>query len=181
MKIEDTILPEVKLITPNIYRDNRGAFSETYNQRRMEEMGLPSNWVQDNFSVSQRNVVRGMHYQILQPQDKLVRVTHGALFDVAVDLRRSSPRFGKHVAVKLTAENGEMLFIPKGFGHGFLALTDAVGLAYKVTDFYCAPGERTILWNDPEIAIPWPVDPQLAILSDKDRQGALLRDAEVFA
>ena len=181
MKIEDTILPEVKLLTPNIYRDNRGAFSETYNQRRMEELGLPSHWVQDNFSVSQKNVVRGIHYQILQPQDKLVRVTHGALLDVAVDLRRSSSRFGKHVAVKLTAENGEMLFIPKGFGHGFLALTDVVGLAYKVTDFYSAPGERTIRWDDPDLAIPWPVDPQLAILSDKDRQGPMLRDAEVFA
>jgi dTDP-4-dehydrorhamnose 3,5-epimerase len=181
MKISETSLPGVLLLTPAIYRDSRGAFSETWNQRRMAESGLPSAWVQDNFSVSKQDVLRGIHYQIIQPQAKLVRVTHGEALDVAVDLRRGSPTFAKHVAVKLTAENGEMLYIPIGFGHAFLALSNDVGFAYKVTDYYCPAGERTITWDDPSIAIPWPVAQQSAIVSDKDRQGAKLQDAEVFA
>jgi dTDP-4-dehydrorhamnose 3,5-epimerase len=180
MKIEETSLPGVKVLTPQIYRDDRGAFSETYNQRRMEEAGLPTVWPQDNFSVSRKNVLRGIHYQITQPQGKLVRVTHGAVLDVAVDLRRSSPTFAKHVAVELSAENGRMLWIPAGFGHAFLALTDGVGFSYKVTDYYSPAGERTIAWNDPELAIPWPIAPEDAIISGKDRSGALLRDAEIF-
>jgi dTDP-4-dehydrorhamnose 3,5-epimerase len=180
MKIEATKLPGVLLLTPAIYRDARGAFWETWNHRAMAEAGLPSVWAQDNFSVSSKNVLRGIHYQITQPQGKLVRVTHGAALDVAVDLRRSSPAFGQHVAVELSGENGAMLWIPVGFGHAFLALTEVVGFAYKVTDYYSSAGERTILWSDPEIAIPWPVQPVDAIVSDKDRQGALLRDAELF-
>lgn len=181
MKIQETILPGVLLLTPAIYRDSRGAFWETWNLRGMADAGLPTNWVQDNFSFSHKNVVRGIHYQIIQPQGKLVRAAHGAVLDVAVDLRRSSPNFGQHVAVQLTGEGGEMLYIPEGFGHGFVALTDSVGLAYKVTDYYSAAGERTIAWSDPDLAIPWPIDPQSAILSDKDRKGAALRDAELFA
>jgi dTDP-4-dehydrorhamnose 3,5-epimerase len=181
VKIEETSLPGVMLLHPKIYRDNRGAFWETWNQRSLAGLGLPSNWVQDNFSVSHKNVVRGIHYQILQPQGKLLRVTHGAVLDLAIDLRRSSPYFGRHVAVELTADKGEMLFIPEGFGHAFLALTEVVGLAYKVTDFYSAAGERTIAWDDPDLAIPWPIEPQSAILSEKDRNGSLLRVAEVFA
>lgn len=181
MKITQTSLPGVVVLTPTIHRDDRGAFWETWNQSRVAEAGLPSTWLQDNFSVSRRNVVRGIHYQVIQPQAKLVRVTHGALLDVAVDLRRSSPHFGHHFAIELNAEAGEMLYIPVGFGHGFVALTDAVGLAYKVTDYYCPAGERTIVWNDPDLAIPWPVSPQNAILSGKDAQGASLREAEVFA
>ena len=180
MKITETSLPGVLLLTPQIYRESRGAFCETFNQRKMEEAGLPSVWLQDNFSLSKKNVLRGIHYQISEPQGKLVRITHGAVLDVAVDLRRSSPMFGKHVAVELNAETGEMLWIPQGFGHAFLALTDNVGFAYKVTDYYSPSGERTIVWNDPELAIPWPIDPGNAIVSDKDRAGARFREAEIF-
>jgi dTDP-4-dehydrorhamnose 3,5-epimerase len=180
MKITETALPGVLLLTPNIYRDDRGAFFETYNHRRMIEAGLPTLWVQDNFSISRKNVLRGIHYQITQAQGKLVRVTHGAVLDVAVDLRRSSLHFGRHVAVELNGEVGTMLWIPAGFGHGFLALTDDVGFAYKVTDYYSPAGERTIAWNDPDIAIPWPGAAENLIISEKDRKGCLLRDAEVF-
>ncbi|MGD0800868.1 MAG: dTDP-4-dehydrorhamnose 3,5-epimerase [Terracidiphilus sp.] len=181
MKIAETSLLGVLALTPDIYKDGRGAFCETWNQRCMAEAGLPSNWVQDNFSLSKKNVVRGIHYQLIQPQGKLVRVTHGAALDVAVDLRRGSSTFAKHIAVELTGENGQMLWIPEGFGHAFLALTDVVGIAYKVTDYYSRAGERTIVWDDPDLAIPWPLDPECAILSGKDRQGATLREAEVFA
>ena len=181
MKVNETNLPGVKLLTAQIYRDSRGAFSETFNQRQMEEAGLPPLWVQDNFSISAKNVLRGIHYQITQPQGKLVRVTHGAVLDVAVDLRRSSPYFGKHVSVELRDDTGDMLWIPPGFGHAFLALTDQVGFAYKVTDYYSPAGERTVVWNDPEIAIPWPVADAEVIVSDKDRAGVMLRDAELFA
>ncbi len=180
MRIREISLPGVLVLAPTIYRDNRGAFSETYNQRAMSEAGLPTTWVQDNFSLSKKNVLRGIHYQIVQPQGKLVRVTHGAVLDVAVDLRRSSPGFGRHVAVELSGENGEMLWIPAGFGHAFLVLSEEAGFAYKVTDYYSPVGERTIVWNDPELTIPWPVRAQDAIISDKDRAGTLLRNAETF-
>lgn len=181
MKITETAIAGVLVLTPDIYRDNRGAFLETWNLRRMADAGLPSDWVQDNFSISRKNVVRGIHYQIIQPQGKLVRVAYGAVLDVAVDLRRGSPTFGHHVAVELTSEKGEMLWIPVGFGHGFVVLTDEAGFAYKVTDYYSAAGERTILWNDPDLAIPWPVDASRAIVSGKDAQGTSFRNAEVFA
>ncbi len=181
MKVTETSLPGVLLLTPTIYQDNRGAFWETWNQKRMTEAGLPSNWVQDNFSLSKKNVVRGIHYQITQPQGKLVRVTHGAVLDVAVDLRRSSPTFAKHFAVELTGELGQMLWIPEGFGHAFLVLTEVAGFAYKVTDFYSSAGERTIAWDDPDLSIPWPIEANAAIISEKDRKGASLRSAEVFA
>lgn len=181
MKITETAIPGLLVLTPTIYRDNRGAFLETWNQRAMSEAGLSSDFVQDNFSISKKNVLRGIHYQVVQPQGKLVRVVYGAVLDVAVDLRRSSPTFGRHVAVELTEEGGEMLWIPVGFGHGFLTLTDEVGFAYKVTDYYCGPGERTILWNDPDLAIPWPVDPANVIVSAKDAQGTPFREAEVYA
>jgi dTDP-4-dehydrorhamnose 3,5-epimerase len=180
MKITNTSLPGVLVLTAAIYKDSRGAFCETFNLRKIAEAGLPSSWPQDNFSLSKKNVLRGIHYQITQPQGKLVRVTHGAVLDIAVDLRRSSPTFSRYVAVELTAESGDMLWIPPGFGHAFLALTDQVGFAYKVTDYYSPAGERTILWNDPEIAISWPIDGKDAIVSDKDRAGSTLRDAEIF-
>jgi len=181
MKVEETALEGVLLLTQPVFRDGRGAFLETWNQRTMSEAGLPSTWVQDNFSVSKKNVVRGIHYQVTQPQGKLVRVTHGAVLDVAVDLRRSSPNFGKHLAVELDGESGRMLWIPVGFGHGFLALTEAAGFAYKVTDYYSPAGERTIVWNDADLAIPWPVQANDAIVSEKDKIGAALREAQVFA
>ena len=181
MKITETSLPGVLLIEPRIFRDDRGAFWETWNLRRFAEAGLPTEFVQDNYSVSKQGVVRGLHYQIEHAQGKLVRVCSGAVMDVAVDLRRSSPHFGKHVAVELSEGDGNMLWIPPGFGHGFLVLTESAGFAYKVTDDYYQPGERTILWNDPEIGIPWPMDADKAIVSAKDQQGVLLKDAEVFA
>ena len=124
--------------------------------------------------------MRGIHYQIQRPQGKLVRVTHGAVIDVAVDLRKSSLTFAKHVAVELSGENGTMLWIPEGFGHAFLALTDQVGFAYKVTDYYYPAGERTLLWNDPELAIDWPITPEEACISMKDLQGKTLREAQLF-
>lgn len=181
MNIRETSLPGVLVLTPRIFRDDRGHFFETYNQRLMEEAGMPLVWPQDNFSLSKRNVLRGIHYQVTQPQGKLVRVTHGAVLDVAVDLRRSSATFGKHVAVELSGENAEMLWVPPGFGHGFLVLSEVAGFAYKVTDYYSPAGERTIAWNDPDIAIAWPVSADEAIVSDKDQKGAFLRDAEVFS
>ena len=180
MKVRETALPGVLILTPTIYRDDRGAFLETFNLQRMTDAGLPSVWTQDNFSLSKKNVLRGIHYQVGQPQGKLVRVTHGAVLDVAVDLRRSSATFGKHVAVELSGDNGEMLWIPVGFGHAFLVLSDVAGFAYKVTAYYSPAGERTIAWNDPDIAIPWPVSAADVIISEKDRQGVKLRDAEVF-
>jgi dTDP-4-dehydrorhamnose 3,5-epimerase len=180
MKIRETSLPGVLVLTPTFFRDDRGHFLETCNQRRMAEAGLPVNWAQDNFSLSKKNVLRGIHYQISQPQGKLVRVTHGAVLDVAVDLRRSSPTFARHVAVELSGENGEMLWIPEGFGHAFLVLSDVAGFAYKVTDYYSPAAERTIVWNDPDLAISWPIDPSNVIVSDKDRLGATLRNAELF-
>jgi dTDP-4-dehydrorhamnose 3,5-epimerase len=180
MKIMETSLPGVLLITPTIYRDSRGTFHETFNQRQMAEAGLPAEWPQDNFSLSRKNVLRGIHYQVTQPQGKLVWVTRGAVFDVAVDLRRSSPAFARHFAVQLDGEKGKMLWIPQGFGHGYLALTEDVGFAYKMTDYYSPTGERAIAWNDPDLAIPWPIDASTVILSDKDCQGVALRDAELF-
>lgn len=180
MKIEETGLPGVLLLTPKVYRDNRGAFLETWNRRAMADAGVPTEWVQDNFSISQKNVLRGMHYQIMQPQGKLVRVVYGGVWDVVVDLRRSSPHFGKHVAVELNDENNSMLWIPPGFGHGFLALAEKVGFAYKVTEYYSPTAERTIRWNDPDLAITWPVDGATAIVSSRDAEGSTLREAEVF-
>ncbi len=180
MKIRETSLAGVRVLTPTIYRDDRGVFFETFNRRRMAEAGLPENWAQDNVSLSKQHVVRGIHYQIGQPQGKLVRVMHGAVLDVAVDLRRSSPTFGRHFAIELSGENNEMLWIPEGFGHGFLVLSEAAGFAYKVTDYYSSGAERTIAWNDPDLAIPWPVGANDAIVSEKDRLGVKLRDAELF-
>lgn len=180
MKFEETSLPGVLLVTPTIFRDERGAFMETFSRRVMAAAGLPESWAQDNFSISRKNVVRGIHYQVVQPQGKIVRVTHGRVLDVAVDLRRSSPNFGRYVAVELSGENGQMLWIPVGFGHAFMVLSDVAGFSYKATDYYCPAGERTIVWNDPEIGIDWPVGSNDAIVSAKDAGGNGLRDAEVF-
>ncbi len=180
MTIEETVLPGVLLITPTVFRDDRGAFFETFNHRRIVEAGLPEHWAQDNSSISTKNVLRGLHYQVIQPQGKLVRVSHGAVLDIAVDLRRSSPTFGRHVAVELSAENNKMLWIPVGFGHGFLVLSPSAVFTYKVTDYYSTAGERTIRWDDPDLAIPWPVSPEDVIVSQKDREGATLKTAEIF-
>jgi dTDP-4-dehydrorhamnose 3,5-epimerase len=180
MKIAETGLPGVLALAATVYKDDRGAFFESFNQRAMAEAGLPAHWAQDNFSRSRKNVLRGIHYQVIQPQGKLVWVTHGAVLDVAVDLRRSSPHFGRHVAMELSGGSGDMLWIPPGFGHAFLVLSEMAGFAYKVSDYYSAAGERTVAWNDPELAIPWPVEAQDVIVSAKDAAGKTLRDAELF-
>jgi dTDP-4-dehydrorhamnose 3,5-epimerase len=181
MNIIDTALTGVLILEPRIFKDARGAFWETYNERLMGQAALPTRWVQDNFSLSKKNVIRGIHYQVKNEQAKLVRVTHGSVWDVAVDLRRNSPTFGKHIGVELSGENGRMLWIPEGFGHGFAVLSEIAGFAYKVTGYYSPADERTLLWNDPAIAIPWPVSEQEAIVSEKDQQGRTLQQAELFA
>lgn len=181
MNIQQTAIPAVLLLTPRRFADSRGAFWETYNERLMQQAGMPTDWKQDNTSISLKNVVRGIHYQITQAQGKLVRVTYGAVFDVAIDLRRSSPTFGRHVGVELSEENGAMLWIPPGFGHAFAVLSEKAGFAYKVTDYYSPSGERTIRWNDPGLAIVWPIPQTQAIVSEKDQQGSSFDEAEVFA
>jgi dTDP-4-dehydrorhamnose 3,5-epimerase len=180
MLIQPTALPGVLLITPQKFSDPRGSFWETYNERILHEAGLPTGWKQDNTSVSFKNVVRGIHYQITQPQGKLVRAAFGAVYDIAVDLCRSSPTFGKHVGYELSEDNGAMLWIPAGFGHGFAVISDRAGFAYKVTDYYSPSGERTILWNDPALSIAWPISEKNAIVSAKDQLGSCFSEAEIF-
>ena len=181
MNVTETCLPGVLVLEPRIFRDDRGFFFETFNLARMVELGVPAEWKQDNFSLSKKNVIRGLHYQIGQPQGKLVRVVAGAARDVIVDLRKSSPTFGKHTTVELSGEGSRMVWIPAGFGHGFAALTETVALSYKVTDYYSPKEERTVLWNDPALGIDWGVTADEAILSAKDAVGLPLKDAEVFA
>ena len=181
MNVIETSLPGVLILEPRSFSDDRGMFFETFNQARMADLGLPTDWKQDNFSVSKKNVVRGIHYQIGEPQGKLVRVVHGAARDVIVDLRKSSPSFGKHATVDLDGESTRMVWIPQGFGHGFAALTENVAFSYKVTDYYSPKSERTVLWDDPELGIDWGVAAADSILSVKDRAGVPLRLAEVFA
>lgn len=181
MNVTETCLPGVLVLEPRIFRDDRGFFFETFNLARMVELGVPAEWKQDNFSLSKKNVIRGLHYQIGQPQGKLVRVVAGAARDVIVDLRKSSPTFGKHTTVELNGEGSRMVWIPAGFGHGFAALTETVALSYKVTDYYSPKEERTVLWNDPALGIDWGVAADEAILSAKDAVGLPLKDAEVFA
>jgi dTDP-4-dehydrorhamnose 3,5-epimerase len=180
MKIIETGIVGVVIIESPIYRDDRGQFQESYNEQRFLEAGLPIEWKQDNLSLSRKNVVRGLHYQLVKPQGKLVRVVSGAALDVAVDIRRSSPTFGCHVSFELSAENGRAAYIPPGFAHGFTALSDDVVFSYKVSDLYEPSGDRTLLWNDPEIGIQWPVPAQEAIVSAKDQAGKPLSVAEVF-
>jgi dTDP-4-dehydrorhamnose 3,5-epimerase len=181
VKVTETALPGVLVIEPRIFSDDRGAFFETFNLAAMIELGLPSEWKQDNFSISKRNVIRGLHYQIGQPQGKLVRVVVGEALDVIVDMRRSSPTFGKHATVELSGTGSRMVWVPAGFGHGFSVLSETVSLSYKVTDYYSPKEERTLLWNDPALGIDWGVSADDAILSAKDRVGLTLADAEVFA
>jgi dTDP-4-dehydrorhamnose 3,5-epimerase len=171
------------VIEPRVFPDSRGFFFESFNEKTMTEMGITDRFVQDNHSKSEKGVLRGLHYQLIQPQGKLVRVGRGEIFDVAVDLRRSSPHFGKWAGVHLSAENKRMLWVPKGFAHGFLVLSDEAELLYKASDFYAPKGERTLLWNDPAIGIEWPGsdEPDFAAkLSPKDEAGKLLSDADTF-
>ncbi len=174
-------LADVLVLTPAKYTDARGAFMETYNEQVLADLGLPTRWCQDNLSFSKRNVIRGLHYQIAHPQGKLVRVVDGSVLDVVVDLRRSSRTFGQHATFELSAENSAGLWIPPGFAHGFLTLSEQAIFMYKVTDYYHAPSERTIGWNDPQLGIEWPVSETEAILSAKDRAGLAFADAETFA
>lgn len=178
MEMIETCLPGVVRLRPRRFADARGWFMETWNEKTFASLGLPLVFKQDNQSHSHRDVLRGLHYQIQQPQGKLVRALHGAIFDVAVDIRRSSPHFGRWAGVELSADNGEMLWIPPGFAHGFLVLTATADVAYKATDFYAPQAERTILWNDPSIQIEWP-GVRAPIVSDKDAQGSLLHAAEL--
>jgi dTDP-4-dehydrorhamnose 3,5-epimerase len=170
----------VKLLEPRVITDGRGFFLESYNQRTFEELGIRETFVQDNHSRSGRGVLRGLHYQLVQPQGKLVRAVRGEIFDVAVDLRRSSSTFGLWTGHLLSEENKHMLWIPAGFGHGFLVLSPVAEVLYKTTDFYAPQGERTVMWNDTEIGIQWP-NVGAPVLSVKDAAGKSLRDAEVFA
>lgn len=181
MRFIETTIPEVVLIEPTVYGDDRGFFMETWNARTFNDKGLRLSFVQDNHSRSAQGTLRGLHYQIKQTQGKLVRVTAGAVFDVAVDLRKSSPTFGRHVAYVLSEENKRQLWVPPGFGHGFYVLSESADFVYKCTDFYAPEYERSLLWSDPALGIEWPlVEGAPLRLSAKDREGVALRDAEVF-
>ena len=180
MNVIQTTLPGVLILEPRVFGDERGFFFESFNQKALaEQAGIVTPFVQDNHSRSARNVLRGLHYQIRQSQGKLVRVTAGEVFDVAVDIRKSSPTCGKWVGIRLTAENKRMVWVPPGFAHGFLVLSDYAEFLYKTTDYYAPEFERCIAWNDSDLAIDWPLDaePQL---SAKDKAGIALKDAEVF-
>jgi dTDP-4-dehydrorhamnose 3,5-epimerase len=179
MKVTPTRLSEVLLIEPRVFGDARGFFFESWNEREFERTGIHARFVQDNHSRSEKGVLRGLHYQIRQPQGKLVRVTEGEIFDVAVDIRRSSSTFGKWEGARLSAQSKSMLWIPVGFAHGFCVLSDFAEVLYKATDFYAPEHERCILWNDSELKIDWPI-PGVPVLSPKDAAGVRLRDAEVF-
>ena len=180
MKLIETSLPDVLLLEPKVFGDSRGFFMESWNRQTFTDLGLNLEFVQDNHSRSARGVLRGLHYQLNEPQGKLVRVTSGAVFDVAVDLRRSSPHFGQWTGHELSAENQRMLWVPPGFGHGFLVLSDSADFLYKTTSYYAPQWDRGIRWDDPEIGVQWPVD-LAPTLSAKDQVLPLLRDAETYA
>ena len=180
MNIIATNIPDVLIIEPKVFGDERGFFFESFNSRQFNEVvGRDVQFVQDNHSRSAKNVLRGLHYQIQQPQGKLVRAVRGTVFDVAVDIRKSSPTFGQHVGVELSAENKRMLWIPEGFAHGFVALSETAEFLYKTTDYWAPEFERSIAWNDPAIGIQWPMD-STPSLSAKDQAGRLLPQSEIF-
>lgn len=180
MQVIQTAIPEILVFEPKVFGDARGFFFESYNENLFHATtGLRPNFVQDNHSRSAQGVLRGLHYQIQQPQGKLVRVTAGEVFDVAVDIRKSSPTFGQWIGTHLSADNHRMMWIPAGFAHGFLVLSEYAEFLYKTTDFYAPQHERCIAWNDPDINIQWPLQGS-PVLSAKDQQGAALNSAEVF-
>lgn len=174
-----TSLPDVFVLEPRVFGDERGFFLESYNEQAMREFGIDEGFVQDNHSCSSRNVLRGLHYQVKQTQGKLVRVVEGEILDVAVDLRRSSPTFGRWEAVRLSGENKRMLWIPRGFAHGFRVISEKAHVLYKATDYYAPEHERTLVWNDPELKIDWGLDSE-PIISAKDQRGVNLANAETF-
>jgi dTDP-4-dehydrorhamnose 3,5-epimerase len=180
MKINKTLIPDLLTIEPKVFRDDRGFFFESFNKTLWQEAtGLKADFVQDNHSRSVRNVLRGLHYQIRQPQGKLVRIVAGEVFDVAVDLRKSSSTFGQWVGVHFSAENKCQFWIPEGFAHGFLVLSDMAEVLYKTTDYYAPEYERSIIWNDPDIGIEWPLQ-DTPMLSKKDESASSFKDAELF-
>lgn len=180
MIVVPTEIPDVLIIEPKVFGDDRGFFLESFNQSKFSErIGQNVSFVQDNHSRSSRNVLRGLHYQIQQPQGKLVRAVVGEILDVAVDIRRNSSTFGRWVGCLLSAENKRQLWVPPGMAHGFLVVSDVAEVLYKATDYYAPQHERSILWNDPELAIAWNLEAQ-PILSIKDKEAALLKDAEVY-
>lgn len=181
MKATHLTIPDVILFEPKVFGDDRGFFFESFNRRQFEAaVGRTVEFVQENHSRSVKNVLRGLHYQIQQPQGKLVRVVVGEVFDVAVDLRKSSPTFGQWVGAHLSAENKHQLWVPEGFAHGFVVLSEQAEFLYHTTDYYAPEHERCVIWNDPALAIDWPLNGQ-PVLSTKDQQGLLLAQAEVFA
>ena len=180
MNVVTPTIPDVLILEPKVFGDDRGYFFESFNERTFaEKTGVSARFVQDNHSRSARNVLRGLHYQIRQPQGKLVRVTAGEIYDVAVDIRRSSPTFGKWTAAVLSAANRKMCWVPAGFAHGFLVVSDHAEVQYKTTDYWAPRHERCIIWNDRDLAIPWPLKGE-PILSQKDRTGLPLKEAELF-
>ncbi|MDA8378119.1 MAG: dTDP-4-dehydrorhamnose 3,5-epimerase [Planctomycetia bacterium] len=179
MNIIPTTIPEVLLLEPAVFRDARGFFLESYNERSFASLGITAHFVQDNHSRSSRGVLRGLHYQIQQAQGKLVRVVRGEVYDVAVDIRRHSPTFGRWVGFHLSDTNLRIAYVPPGFAHGFVVLSETVEFLYKTTDYYAREFERAILFNDPDIGISWP-DAGALVLSEKDRRAPRLRDAEVY-
>ncbi len=180
MNIIPTALPEVKIIEPKVFGDERGFFMETHNAAAFAAAGLDLHFVQDNHSRSTRGVLRGLHYQLSQPQGKLVRVAAGAVFDVAVDMRRSSPRFGQWVGVELSAANKRMLWVPPGFAHGFVTLEDGTDFLYKCTALYAPADEHCLRWDDPTVGVKWPLDGMTPQLSAKDAVGKVLAEAQVY-
>lgn len=180
MKAIPTAIKDLLIIEPKVFGDDRGFFFESYNKRQFTEaIGRKVDFVQDNHSRSVKNVLRGLHYQIQNPQGKLVRVVQGAVLDVAVDIRKSSPTFGQHISLELSAENKRMLWIPEGFAHGFVVLSDTAEFLYKTTDYWYPEFERSLLWNDPALAIDWQMQ-SAPIISGKDALGKLIKDAECF-
>ncbi len=181
MKATRTALPEVLLLEPKVFGDERGFFYESFNARKFEELtGVAAHFVQDNHSKSAKNVLRGLHYQLQQTQGKLVRVVAGEVFDVAVDLRRASPTFGRWVGERLSAQNRRMLWVPEGFAHGFLVLSEMAEFLYKTTDYYAPEHDRSLLWNDPRVGIDWPLDGE-PLLKPRDAAAPTLEHAETFA
>lgn len=180
MQFIDTKIPDVSLVIPLVLGDDRGFFMETWQQKTFDKSAVPTTFVQDNHSRSKQGILRGLHYQIKHPQGKLVRVTQGSVFDVAVDMRKSSPTFGQWVGYELSAENRRMLWVPPGFAHGFYVMSDTAEFVYKCTDYYAPEFERSLLWNDPTVAIDWPTNGQTPLLSEKDAKGDLFGDADTF-
>jgi len=178
MNCIETEISDCRIITPRIFRDDRGFFFESFNERTFSDLGINHRFVQDNQSHSKHGVLRGLHYQIKQAQGKLVRVLSGEIFDVAVDLRKSSPSFGQWIGERLSSTDKKMIWISPGFAHGFVVLSETAEILYKATDFYAVEHERTIVWNDPDLQIDWPI--ASPILSEKDRRGLRFRSAEVF-